>query len=360
MVIAVLAAVVIASVAVFASLSPNENKGSPDPYIPDIPDLEPDYPEGVSFDPESGTLSYVGEVTWSVTDELVAYSDKKTETVTGETVVLEKGLYSVSIGGDPFYVVVPGKETVSLSWDYEFDGKTYALAVTYDVDIAELSKVTVYNRKWNDGINNNLFANLPKQVYVNDTVRGIVSQLKDAYIGVGGSSDDRQSYADFIVSFAQLGIAYPPWEIVPGAGIQSSDYHYWGVNEYWANTLETLYFGKGDCEDSSAVACSLFMAAGFRTAMVGGAEHVMSSVSLDGFEERDTPKYGPVMISFDVAASTSAHYVSDTSVTYYGVDTTKGQTPVGYLMKEQLKYIDADSDSKACRPQGMSGYYSVN
>jgi len=89
-------------------------------------------------------------------------------------------------------------------------------------------------------------------------------------------------------------------------------------------------------------------------------EHVMSSVSLDGFEERDTPKYGPVMISFDVAASTSAHYVSDTSVTYYGVDTTKGQTPVGYLMKEQLKYIDADSDSKACRPQGMSGYYSVN
>ena len=359
-IIAILAAVVVASAAVFASLSPDENKGSPDPYIPDIPDLEPDYPEGVSFDPESGTLSYVEEVTWSVTDELVAYLDKKTETVTGESVVLDKGLYSVSIGGDPFYVVIPGKETVHLGWDYKFDGQTYAVAVTYDVDIAELSKITVYNRKWNDGENNNHFANLPKQVYVNDTVKDIVSQLKDAYIGIGGSVDDRQSYADFIVSFAQLGIGYPPWEIIPDTDIQSSDYHYWGVNEYWANALETLYFGKGDCEDSSAVACSLFMAAGFKTAMIGGHGHVMSSVSLDSFEKRDTPTYGVIMISFDEAASASAHYVSDADVKYYGVDTTKGQTPVGYLLKEQLKYIDADSDEKAGMPQGMSGYYSVN
>ena len=361
-VIAVLATVVVASAAVSISLFQNDNKGSPDPDIPapDIPDLEPDYPEGVSFDPGTGTLSYVEEVTWSVTDELAAYVDRKTETTTGATAVLDKGLYSVSIGDDPFYVVVPGKETVHLDWDYKFNGETFTIAVNYDVDIAELSKVTVYNRGWNDGSNNNLFVNLPKQVYVNDTVRDIVSQLKDAYIGIGGSMDDRQSYTDFIVSLAQLGIVYPPWEMIPGTDIQSPDYHYWGQNEYWANTLETLYLGKGDCEDSSAVACSLFIAAGFRTAMVGGADHVMSSVSLDNFEKRDTPKYGPIMISFDEATSASAHYVSDASVTYYGVDTTKGQTPVGYLTKEQLKYINADSDAKASRPQGMSGYYSVS
>ena len=362
MVIAVLAAVVVASTAVFVTLPRDENKGSPDPYIPghDIPDLEPNYPEGVSLNPETGALSYVSGVTWSVTDELAAYMDRKTETMAGETIVLDKGLYSVSIGGDPFYVVVPGKETVHLDWDYKFNGETYAIAVTYDVDIAELSKITVYNRKWNDGNNNNHFENLPKEVYVNDTVKDIVSQLKNAYIGIGGSMDDRQSYADFIVSFAQLGIVYPPWEIVPGTGVQSSDYHYWGQNEYWANTIETLYLGKGDCEDSSAVACSLFIAAGFGTVMVGGSEHVMSSVSLDSFEKRDTPKYGTIMISFDEAVSTSAHYASDTAVTYYGVDTTKGQTPVGYLLKGQLKYINADSDTKASRPQGMSGYYSVD
>ena len=78
MVIAVLAAVVVASTAVFVTLPRDENKGSPDPYIPghDIPDLEPNYPEGVSLNPETGALSYVSEVTWSVTDELAAYMDR--------------------------------------------------------------------------------------------------------------------------------------------------------------------------------------------------------------------------------------------------------------------------------------------
>ena len=86
----------------------------------------------------------------------------------------------------------------------------------------------------------------------------------------------------------------------------------------------------------------------------------MSSVSLDSFKERDTPRYGPVMISFDVASSTSAYFVSDPTVTYYGVDTTKGQTPVGYLTKEQLRHINTDSDAVARMPQGLSGYYSVD
>ena len=364
-IIAILAAVVIASAAVLVIMSPNEKTepSSPDtPDVPDpeIPDPEPVYPKGISFDPETGTLSHEDEVTWYITDELVAYVDKKTETVIDKTVVLDEGLYSVKVGDDSFNVVVPGKKSITLKWDYQFNDQKYPIEVTYDVDIAELSEITLSNRDWNNGRNNDLFMNLPKQVYVNDTVRSIVSQLKAAYIEIGGSMDDRQSYADILASFAQLGIEYPPWETIPKTKIQSSDYHYWGKDEYWANTLETLYFGKGDCEDSSAVACALFIAAGFKTAMVGGPGHVMSSVSLDSFEERDTPKYGVIMTSFDVAVSTSARYVSDPTVTYYGVETIKGQTPVGYLMKGQLKYINADSDTAARRPQGLSGYYSVD
>ena len=362
-IIAILAAVVIASAAVLVTMSPNEKTepSSPDtPEVPDVPDPEPVYPKGISFDPETGTLSHEDEVTWYITDELVAYVDKKTETVIDKTVVLDEGLYSVKVGDDSFNVVVPGKKSITLKWDYQFNDRKYPIEVTYDVDIAELSEITLSNRDWNNGRNNDLFMNLPKQVYVNDTVRSIVSQLKAAYIEIGGSMDDMQSYADVLASFAQLGIEYPPWEMIPKTKIQSSDYHYWGKDEYWANTLETLYFGKGDCEDSSAVACALFIAAGFKTAMVGGPGHVMSSVSLDSFEERDTPKYGVIMTSFDVAVSTSARYVSDPTVTYYGVETIKGQTPVGYLMKGQLKYINADSDTAARRPQGLSGYYSVD
>lgn len=360
MFIAILAIVVVVSAAVFITISSNDKVGPLSPDIPVVPDPEPEYPKGVSFDPDKGTLSYEDEVTWYITDELVAYVDKKTEAVVGKTVVLDKGLYSVKVRDDSFNVVVPGKETVSLNWDYMFNGQTYPVAVTYDVDIAELSEITLSNRDWNDGINNSSFVNLPKQVYVDDTVRDIESKLETAFVEIGGSMDDKQSYADFIASFAQLGIEYPPQETIPGTRTISSDYHYWGKDEYWANTLETLYFGKGDCEDSSAVACALFVAAGFKAAMVGGSGHVMSSVSLDDFEKRDTPRYGPIMISFDVAISTLAFYVDDLAVTFYGVDTTKGQTPVGYLSKEQLKYINAESDTEARMPQGLSGYYSVN
>ncbi|MBO4357407.1 MAG: hypothetical protein J5813_04480, partial [Candidatus Methanomethylophilaceae archaeon] len=274
-IIAILAAVVIASAAVLVTMSPNENVEPPSPEVPDvpdpeIPDPEPVYPKGISFDPETGTLSHEDEVTWYITDELVAYVDKKTETVIDKTVVLDEGLYSVKVGDDSFNVVVPGKKSITLKWDYQFNDRKYPIEVTYDVDIAELSEITLSNRDWNNGRNNDLFMNLPKQVYVNDTVRSIVSQLKAAYIEIGGSMDDKQSYADILASFAQLGIEYPPWETIPKTKIQSSDYHYWGKDEYWANTLETLYFGKGDCEDSSAVACALFIAAGFKTAMVGG------------------------------------------------------------------------------------------
>ena len=365
MIIAIIAVAVVASAVMMITAFPDERTEPLCPNVPDgpdpvIPDPEPVYPVGISFDPETGTLSNEDEVTWFITDELVAFVDKNTETVVGKTLVLEKGLYSINVGDDSFNIVVPGKKTVSLNWDYKFDGQTYAISVTYDVDIADLSKITLSNRVWNDGVNNTQFTNLPKLVYVNDTVMDIVSQLNTSYIKIGGSIDDRQSYADFIASFAQSGIEYPPWEIIPGTNTQSSDYHYWGMDDYWANTLETLYFGKGDCEDSSAVACALFIAAGFETAMVGGSGHVMSSVSLDGFEERDTPRYGQMMISFDVAVSTSAYYVSDPAVIYYGVDTIKGQTPVGYLTKEQLKYINADSDVIAHMPQGLSGYYSVD
>ena len=365
MITAIIAVAVIASAVMMITAFHNErteplSPGFPDDQGPAIPDSEPVYPEGISFDPDTGTLSNEDEVTWSITDELVAFVDRKAETVTGKTLMLDKGLYSVNVGDDSFNVVVPGKKTISLNWNYKFNGQTYAISVTYDVDIAELSKITLSNRIWNDGVNNTRFTNLPKLVYVNDTVRDIVSQLNASYIEIGGSMNDKQSYADFIASFAQLGIEYPPWETIPGTSTQSSDYHHWGMDDYWANTLETLYFGKGDCEDSSAVACALFIAAGFDTAMVGGSGHVMSSVSLDGFEERDTPRYGQMMISFDVAVSTSAYYVSDPAVIYYGVDTIKGQTPVGYLTKEQLKYINADSDVIAHMPQGLSGYYSVD
>ena len=160
------------------------------------------------------------------------------------------------------------------------------------------------------------------------------------------------------LSFAQLGIKYPQWETVPGTTQMSSDYYCWGQDEYWCDTLETLYLGKGDCEDSSAVACAILKAAGFSTAMVGGPGHVMAAVALDSFTERNLVGYN-ISVPLDLAVSSDAYYVTDKTHTYYGIETIKGQTPTGYLMKGQLKYINATSSSGAMRPQGYSGYYAV-
>jgi len=328
----------------------------PDVPVPVIP--EPQYPEGISFDPDTKTLSSEMPVTWQITDELVAYVDKHTETVEGTQAVLDDGFYAVEVSGEAFSIVVGDTVTKSFSWDYLMDDGNVPLKVVCEIDLGELAGIMKANRAWNDGRNNNRFSNLTGMVYVNDTIRSVADQITKQYVEYGGSLENEQSYADALVSFAQIAIEYPPWETIPKTKTTSSDYHYWGVDEYWANPLETLYFGKGDCEDTSALACALFKAAGFECAMVGGPRHVMAAVALDSFEERDLSKYN-LTRSFSVAVSTDAHRVTDNSHTFYGVETIKGQTPVGYLMKGQLSHINSNNSRDYNCEQGVAGYYAV-
>ncbi len=328
----------------------------PDIPVPVVP--EPQYPEGISYDPDTKTLSSEMSVTWEITDELAAFVDKHTETVEGTEVVLEDGFYAVGVSGEIFGIVVGDTVTKSFSWEYLTGGEKIPLTVTCEIDLGELAGIMTANRAWNDGKNNNRFSNLTDIVYVNDTVRSVADQITKQYLDNGGSLSDRQSYADILASFAQVAIEYPPWEKIPKTKTTSSDYHYWGVDEYWANPLETLYFGKGDCEDTSAMACALFKAAGFESAMVGGPRHVMAAVALDTFEERDLAAYN-IRGSFGLAVSTDAHRVTDNSHTFYGVETIKGQTPVGYLMKGQLSHINSNNSRDYNCEQGVAGYYVV-
>ena len=97
MITAIIAVAVVASAVMMITAFPDERTEPLCPNVPDgsdpvIPDPEPIYPVGISFDPETGTLSNEDEVTWFITDELVAFVDKNTETVVGKTLVLEKGL----------------------------------------------------------------------------------------------------------------------------------------------------------------------------------------------------------------------------------------------------------------------------
>ena len=350
-VIIVILAVAIAVVAAALVMTTSSDKTPTGPDQPSGPDDpgKPVYPEGISFDENTGELTSTGAVTWNITDLLVAYADRTTTTIEGDKVPLSTGLYSVKVGDDTFNVTVPGTKENTLSWKYYYEGEYHDVSVTYYIDISELSDITLKNREWNK--TTHTFNYLPEIVNVNETVKGIEAQLSAVYVQLGGLMGDRQNYADFLVSFAQLGIKYPT-RMGPE---NSTDYEIWGADEYWANTLETLYFGIGDCEDSAAVACALFKAAGFEAAMVGVPGHVTAGVSLD-FREVDMEefkKYNSLYNSFKVAEGTSAVDTTDPTI-YYGVDTTKKQVPVGYMLKGSV-----DSLGKPTLIWGMAGFYPV-
>ncbi len=326
---------------------------SEDPIKPDDPEPEPVYPEGIAFDSKTGILSSDDPQKWKITDELKPYYLRESVEYEGQNVHLEPGYYRVEVGKDQFFVTVEGSESRTASWTYKYKGDQHDIQITFDIDISELSKMTSVNRQWNSNDGNHMFYNLPRQVSVDNTIKAIESELSKRFAEIGGDPEDRQAYADFLVSFAQLSIKYP--QIVSG---HNEDYAYWGVDEYWAYPLETLYHMVGDCEDSSAVACSLFKAAGFKVAMVGLPGHVTAALSLESFKEIDEEEFGQINSlykSFTVAEGHSVYDYECTGPTYYGVDTIKKQIPVGYMIKGNV-----DSIGKATMYWGIAGFYPVD
>ena len=115
---------------------------------------------------------------------------------------------------------------------------------------------------------------------------------------------------------------------------------------------------KGDCEDSAAVACSIFKAAGYDTAMVGIPGHVAAGVVLTDFREvtpQEISKYNKFYTSFKLGASASVVETDPQDVIYYGVDTTWGQLPVGYMLGGSV-----DTINKSTMWWGMAGFYPVS
>ena len=340
---------------------------SDDPVGPVVPDPEPEpepvqYPEGIRYDANSRTLTSERDSQWSVTDELKAHLDRTVERHHGRSLALDPGYYSVTVDGESFRIVVAGTETRTVSWEYYMGGQVHEVSVSYDIDIAELAGVTESSRELNSDMFLK-FDELPSLVCVNDTTRSIVSQMTSEYVRIGGSTDDCQSYADFIASFAQAGIGYPSrpyvWTdgdgnavLVDGIPKRSTDYEVWGCEEYWAHTLETLHHGVGDCEDSAAVACSLLKTAGFDTALLALYGHVAAGVSLKDFSERDLSEYGEFITTVDVlkhAEGKSVH--GDSDIIYYALETVNGQIPAGYLTAGPLQTHNTMSQ------WGMTGFY---
>ena len=88
------------------------------------------------------------------------------------------------------------------------------------------------------------------------------------------------------------------------------------------------FFAQGG-EDSSALLCALYIEAGYDAAMGGKGGHVFAGVSFEGFREVSGDRLDGLGVGYLILMKHPAVDDPDGTV-YYAVDTTRGQTPVGY------------------------------
>ena len=316
----------------------------------------------VTFDPSAGLLTAEYETEWTVFDLLescyVKVNGRWTEyagyTETASSLYLSPGIYTVTAYGCEFEVVVPGELSYTAEWVY-YDycaQKSWAVAIEYMIDAQTLYEQRADSIEYNDDGKNTSFANLPELVQVTPEIYAIEEALGAEFVRIGGDVDDRQGYADFLASFAQLAISYP--SRMSG---EAEDYVPYGRAEYWARPLETLCKQVGDCEDKSALLCAIYVAAGYQTAMGGIAGHVFAGVAIDGFEEISEEQRTEVdstnNYKLACAVPVSGTCEGDLAETvFYAVETTKKQMYVGYLTSGTTWFGMKTS-------WGTSGFYPV-
>jgi len=346
--------IVVVTAAAMLAVAPVSDDSNPDVLgpVPVEPDPVLDLPDGVTYDEGSHVLSYASSTEWHVFDMLHAYADRENiyggSVFEAKKITLSPGKYSIKVNEESFEIVVPGKVSRTLSWDYQYDGRSYPVTVSYEIDIDEYLKITESSKALNSTVPN-LFSRLPELVTVNDVIYDIESQLEKRYKQIGGSISDRQGYAEFLASMAQIPIEYPTYK-------SYGDMQIWGVEEYWQNSMETLYHMAGDCEDKAALACALFTAAGYKAAMCGVIGHVTAGIALDDFKERSEKELKDFDMDKWVLAADKDVTGQDTETIYYAVETIKEeQHYIGYLLSGSAKCI-----SQPTIYWGMAGFYPVN
>lgn len=180
-------------------------------------------------------------------------------------------------------------------------------------------------------------------VVVDSDILSLERALSDAYTEVHGHEpvEGSQDYADYLLSFVQMTVDYPPVVAEAAAGIYaessygSPDLFLYGSEEYWAYPMETLYMGMGDCEDTAFLSAALFSAAGYRSALASPPGHMMSLVVIDGYEP-------DAMFEFRYGGYECGWFTLTTGEVYRFCETTYDSyaVPVGYYSESQQADLD--------------------
>ncbi len=249
-----------------------------------------DHEDVVLFAYTSSPNPYIGETTttigtrenYSATDSFMVLRNDRTLEVVDYSkgnqewqVNLAPGQYDLIVKGtktDGKYAtetktfIVDGVSTNVYRWD--FNGEHYSL--TWNLDMA------TYKNYINYEVDRSPQSTTARTNFVNynsanvQTIAGKLTELS------AGMTDVERT--NFVLKFVQLCTDYE----------RDREYIYSDQSDYWKYPLETLFEGRGDCEDTSILYSALIKAMGYETAIllyVGKQYkdngHAATSVALD-------------------------------------------------------------------------------
>jgi len=253
----------------------------------------------------------------------IEYTGKRLERagLTSCSVASNPGEYDVSVdcyveqGGNRIYkktysgiVSYIGNITKEYTWEY--NETEYNASVTFGYDeYRQFRQTDVKGRAVTNYKKINSFVTYDEApiVELSDSLRGAYGRDKNT---------NDQDFAQFVLSFVQICFDYPP-----NTSMMCGDLYQYGKNEYYAYPIETIFYGMGDCEDTSILCTALFKALGYNAGIAVVPEHAVSVVGLDDYSPEPYP---PNL--FEILSQTI------NGVTYYACETTvDNPRGIGYM-----------------------------
>ena len=223
-------------------------------------------------------MAEYGTTDWTVTcDTTAAFTtdtanDKATIVTNGFGTFTLKANCSNGIESYPYTFTVSVQ--IYRAYEWKFDGGKFSFDISFDYsEYYEQAHKAPYHRSIGEGIGYiHSYTETKNFVIVSTTIENIESYLEDLYTKAYGSCSTNQNFANFILSFVQINFEYQ---------LDSVQYL---SEEYYAYPMETIYSGKGDCEDTSFLVDAIYKKAGYKTAVVILPGHAMAAVALSSYD----------------------------------------------------------------------------
>ena len=218
----------------------------------------------------------VDTVIWIITDWRTGEFVNSFTKVSSIDTTIHPGKYDLRVVGTKAngqymdsiqHEVVKGKVEKTFTWKYM--GTTHSAIWTIDY--------TYYDNYQNSNVNRAPVTYSQRMEFINYT-SDTVSIFAD-YLTEHSEEMTELQRANYVLSFVQQCITY------------QYDSDFCGKSEYWKYPYETLYDGRGDCEDTTILFCALMKSMGYDSAMLlyVGEEYVGNGHAAAGVAFKDIP-----------------------------------------------------------------------